>query len=285
MRDPARQLARIAARIFVVGLGCGCQTAPPPSQVTAPATQSAATGSPVPDKASTPQGIPTTHNSDADAEAENLLHVMEKLSSERGIHFVTYDASHHPIAIALPGVAATDSNLRVLARFPTLRSISLLCVWRAVPAESFVPLSKLPMLQTFEIHSAYPALSTELAAVLRTIRTLEELQVMYAPIDRRALRMLSTLPRLHTLKIEWNSTFNDADAAVLADFGTVEKLDLSGTGITDTSLPFIEAMPNLKWLSLNFTQVTDDGLNAIRMKHRIKVVQRYRSDVPTTAHY
>lgn len=272
MRDPARQVARIAAGMFALGLGGGCQSAPPPSQAGSPTTQRAETDSRAPKEASIPPDIAASRNSVPDAEAENLLKTLEKLSSERGIHFVTYDASHHPTAIVLPGTAASDSNLRVLNQFPTLRSISLLCVWRPIPPESFVALSQLPRLQTLVIRSAYPKLSIELAAVLRNIRTLEVLELVYVPIDHRALSMLSTPPRLQTLKIEWQSTFDDADATALADFATVEKLDLSGTGITDKSLTRIGTMPRLKWLSVSHTHITDAGLNSVGLSRRITVV-------------
>lgn len=269
MRDPAHQVARIAVAMLVLGLGSGCPSAQSPSQANVPATHNAATNSPAPN--SIPQEIAASRNFVPDAEAENLLKTLEKLSSERGIHFVTYDASHQPTAIVLPDVAATVGNLRLLGQFPTLRSISLFCAPPSITPQSFVPLSQLPMLQMLIIRSGYPELTTELASVLRSIRSLEVLEITHAPVDRQALSILAALPRLHTLTIAY-TPFSDADAAVLAKFGTVEKLNLSGTGITDKSLTFIDTMPRLKWLSVSHTHVTEAGNNPLRTTRHIAIV-------------
>ena len=231
---------------------------------------------------SDPQTIATTSNSPSHGSAEtaNLLRTLDKLSAERGVQFVTYDASHHPTAIVIPDIVVTTNNLQTLGEVPTLRSISILCASKPIPPQSITPLSKLPSLEDLEIRGAYPELSTELATVLKTMQRLEILEVKYANVDRRALRMLATLPRLHTLKIEEQEGFTDDDAAVFSDFRTVEELDLSGTAITDKSVAFLVGMPHLRSLSLYGTHVTEVGVRSLRAKGHIKVVAPADSSGP-----
>jgi hypothetical protein len=48
--------------------------------------------------------------------------------------------------------------------------------------------------------------------------------------------------------------------------GAIEKLNLSGTAITDASIETLAKLPNLKWVDLSSTRITPDGLSRLRQQ-------------------
>jgi Leucine-rich repeat (LRR) protein len=61
--------------------------------------------------------------------------------------------------------------------------------------------------------------------------------------------------------------------AMTSKVASVEKLDLSGSSVTDEGLEVLAKMPKLRWLALNLTSISDDGLAWLK---DIKSLERLR---------
>lgn len=57
-----------------------------------------------------------------------------------------------------------------------------------------------------------------------------------------------------------DSTFNDADLAQLSALGTIQRLSLSRTRVSDKGLVHLKKLTRLKYLSLDETSISDAGL-------------------------
>jgi len=204
--------------------------------------------------------------------SEKLLKDLEQLGKERRIELVTYDSLHDPTAIALPSPASTEENLRILQELPSLTSVKIYCAANPISADAMLSLAKLPKLRELIIRGAYPKITDDVGMTLRFLSAnLEVLEVRYAVIDRAALESLAALPKLRSLRISAQPGFGDAEVALLQHLSVLEELYLSGTNVTDASLPYFAAIPRLKKLVLNRTKVTPAGLSSSKLLSRVHV--------------
>jgi hypothetical protein len=142
----------------------------------------------------------------------------------------------------------------------------------------------LPDLQRLEIHD--DSLTDKGLRKLSSLTALEELKLTGAQITDNGLVHISSLRRLKLLSlqgvsatrdairrskfVEWNR--DDLNASQLGDEGIqhltvlkgLEKLTLTGRGITDAGLVHIATFNGLRELSLTETSVTRDGMNRLR---------------------
>lgn len=79
------------------------------------------------------------------------------------------------------------------------------------------------------------------------------------------------------------TNFGDAALARLAEIGrNLRWLDLGGTGITDSGLAVLQAMPGLARLHLERTAVTDAGLNHLTSLPQLRYLNLYHTQVSDT---
>ena len=71
----------------------------------------------------------------------------------------------------------------------------------------------------------------------------------------------------------------DPDLAIIAQYGSIQKLWLTNTGITDAGLVHLQSMPNLRVLGLARTGVTDAGLPALGNIRSLREVYLYPNRV------
>ena len=71
----------------------------------------------------------------------------------------------------------------------------------------------------------------------------------------------------------------DPDLAVIAQYGSIQKLWLTNTGVTDAGLVHLQSMPNLRVLGLARTNVTDAGLPALGNIRSLREVYLYPNRV------
>ena len=71
----------------------------------------------------------------------------------------------------------------------------------------------------------------------------------------------------------------DPDLATIAKHGSIQKLWLTNTGITDAGLVHLQSMPNLRVLGLARTGVTDAGLPALGNIRSLREVYLYPNRV------
>lgn len=96
------------------------------------------------------------------------------------------------------------------------------------------------------------------AAFPRKLYQIELLDLSGTKITDRTLSNLGSMP-LHELYLSGDKITDDG-VALLAPFKYIFKLDLSHTGITDKSLSVLAKMPDLRYIDLSGTHVTDAGL-------------------------
>ena len=75
----------------------------------------------------------------------------------------------------------------------------------------------------------------------------------------------------------------DPDLAVIAQYGSIQKLWLTNTGVTDAGLVHLQSMPNLRVLGLARTNVTDAGLPALGNIRSLREVYLYPNRVSDNA--
>lgn len=75
----------------------------------------------------------------------------------------------------------------------------------------------------------------------------------------------------------------DPDLVVIARYGSIQKLWLTNTGVTDTGLVHLQTMPNLRVLGLARTSVTDAGLPALGRIRSLREVYLYPNRVTDSA--
>ena len=71
----------------------------------------------------------------------------------------------------------------------------------------------------------------------------------------------------------------DPDLAIIAQAGSIQKLWLTNTGVTDAGLVHLQSMPNLRVLGLARTSVTDVGLPALGNIRSLREVYLYPNRV------
>lgn len=71
----------------------------------------------------------------------------------------------------------------------------------------------------------------------------------------------------------------DPDLAIIAQYGSIQKLWLTNTGITNVGLVHLQSMPNLRVLGLARTGVTDAGLPALGNIRSLREVYLYPNRV------
>lgn len=110
-------------------------------------------------------------------------------------------------------------------------------------------------LQSIPAHSRKVDLSCRLLqdqdlAGLERFSRLEELDLSYTAISDEGLRILVQIPRLRA---------------------TLRRLNLTRTKTTDAGLQYLSALPNLEELVLEFTDVSDTGLDHLSgLKSRLQ---------------
>jgi hypothetical protein len=125
--------------------------------------------------------------------ARRLLKTLDELTVRQVVPRIKYDSQHHPTIIVLPGDLATDENVQILDRFPTLAHLQIICARSAISPAALAHLAKLPALRDREILSSYPAFTEDVARIIGSIHTLRILVICYAAVEPNALPLLAKL--------------------------------------------------------------------------------------------
>jgi internalin A len=88
---------------------------------------------------------------------------------------------------------------------------------------------------------------------------LRELDLSHTMITDVGLEHLKNLRRVTTFSLYYAEYFSDSGIAHLADWKSLEHLDLHGTKVTSKVFEHIARLTGLKSLDIAFTQIDDDG--------------------------
>ena len=91
-----------------------------------------------------------------------------------------------------------------------------------------------------------------------------EISLPDAKLEDRDLERFAALKHLESLQLHGNTKLSDAGIEPLARHVRLRDLDLSYTGVTDSSLPKLGELSRLKRIQLRGTTVGDAALDAFR---------------------
>ncbi len=97
--------------------------------------------------------------------------------------------------------------------------------------------------------------------ILAQLTHLKKLDLSLGQIGERGLARLHELKTVTDLTLYYSEFVADVAMANLRGWTQLERLNLRGTDITDTSLDYIGGFTNLKWLDISSTQITNNGLD------------------------
>jgi hypothetical protein len=141
-----------------------------------------------------------------------------------------------------------DEALSIVSKLRGLNVLICDKCARAVTTRGIAHLARAPRVRRIEIYNAN--LTDECLSILATIDSLEELNVGMNPITDAGVAHLARLTRLRKLCID----------------------NLDEGLITDAGLAHLESLQSLEELSVNFADVTEDGI--ARLKRAIPTLKR-----------
>ena len=171
-------------------------------------------------------------------------------------HFGNYQFRQYP--------EVTDEVLAELQKMPHLFSVSFGDT--DLSQINLELLTKVPALEHFQVlNNTDPAWSPKDINKLSGCLRLRNIMLMKVPLTNKEIEPLKACPITHLSFISAGLT--DADSAVFTLFPTLETLQLrDNPGITDSSLAIFETISSLRYLSVQGTGVTQEGVEAFQNK-------------------
>ena len=83
-------------------------------------------------------------------------------------------------------------------------------------------------------------------------------------ITNEGLKIIKCLPKLKDLKLAAQKGISDAGLVYLEELPELVSLDLNFTNVTDAGLAHLKYKAKLQTLKLDFTKITDSGLEHLR---------------------
>jgi serine/threonine protein kinase len=93
---------------------------------------------------------------------------------------------------------------------------------------------------------------------------LEELNLNHNDLTDAGAQIISQLPALRKLSLEYNTQLSDDGLKYISSSKTITTLHLKHTKIDDKGMPYIARMTQLKDLHLDETEITDHGIALLR---------------------
>jgi beta-lactamase regulating signal transducer with metallopeptidase domain len=169
---------------------------------------------------------------------------------------------HHLRTLALAGGQITDGGLRQIAGLKELQGLTLRDA-RLVSSSGIAELMKLPRLRRLELTNA--AIGDAEFAQLASIETLEELSVEGSDLSVQSLEAVGKVPALGSLSIDLGDRPIGRDSLLsLQALPNLKRLSLQCSEISDEALLEIKSLRNLRWLGLGNSRVSGEALAALR---------------------
>lgn len=99
--------------------------------------------------------------------------------------------------------------------------------------------------------------------LLARLKHVHKLDLSLGQIGDRGLAALREMNSVKDLTLYYAEFVADVALANLKSWTQLERLNLRGTDVTDTSVEYIARFRNLRALDLSFTQVTNNGMDAL----------------------
>jgi hypothetical protein len=104
-----------------------------------------------------------------------------------------------------------------------------------------------------------------------------------APITNKGLAALPAFPKLRGLYLANMQVGQTGLKDIAQKFPLLEKLELSGTQVTDTAMAEVGQLQELTWLDLNNSAITDKGISRLTKLQRLEIISLYQTSVTGSA--
>lgn len=162
-------------------------------------------------------------------------------------------------SLSLAGIPVTDEALADIAGLTALRKLTLSKT--RITDEGLRQLDKLAALQSLDLGST--RINGSGLESLSGLAGLKHLYVDHCRLTDAALPTVARHAPLETLVLSYNTLLTDRGLGALADLKELRRLDLAGTGVTDTLADPIAKYEQLTRLDLSGTKVTDAMLSPL----------------------
>jgi hypothetical protein len=181
-------------------------------------------------------------------------------------------------AIRLGSAETTDENLKLLSACPSVHWIQLNVAEATLTASGISELRRLPKLRYLELRGV--GVDDELLRGVESLTQLEEINIASTKITAAGFASLNKLPQLHILSVDQCAIddialrnlncqqitrlrlsrlpdFTAEDMAALGAMTNLKRLSINDCAIGDDGLRCLPEMPELSWIYLPNTGVTD----------------------------
>ena len=171
------------------------------------------------------------------------------------------------IAIYLGGRKITDADLKNLASFPQLQSLSF--YQTKISDTDLKLLGDLKQLQQLGLTGI--GLTEAGLKNLAALEHLKTLNLYGTKITGPGFKNLAALKHLQRLYLS-GTNVTDADLKDLAAMEQLQSLVLSWTGVTDAGMKNLAALKQLQYVDLGWTAVTDAGLRDLTSNKKLSAI-------------
>jgi putative heme-binding domain-containing protein len=96
----------------------------------------------------------------------------------------------------------------------------------------------------------------------------------HSKVHGESLKLLRAFPRLHTVKWREGWFIGQDDQQLLGGLPNLQILDVSETRVSNRGLGHLKAMPHLRQITVEDSEMTDEGVTSFReVRPRLKIVQ------------
>jgi Leucine-rich repeat (LRR) protein len=182
---------------------------------------------------------------------ETFSFVSENVTDAGLAHLQSLKRIKH---LSFTGPKITDMGLQRISEITQIEDLGIDS--DRITDDGLVYLAKLPRLEVIGLFSAHRITDTGLE-ILSKLKNLKVLCLYESQITNAGLESLVNLKNLTSIALK-TPRITDRGMSVLAKLGTLEYITLDSS-ITDDGLLCLHALPNLKYLSLHGSDVTQDG--------------------------
>lgn len=158
------------------------------------------------------------------------------------------------------GFPLTDEDLKAISRASKLKDIQLTGPQQVTP-QGIAYLRNLPQLESMDLYDA--GLTDAHFKGIGEIRTLNRFSVFVSKITSNGMAHLCQLQSLERLSLYDCESLDDAALPHIAKLNSLSGLQFKNVPITDQGLPCLYGMPNLIYVSLDETNCTAEGEQAL----------------------
>jgi hypothetical protein len=168
------------------------------------------------------------------------------------------------------GAQVTDDGIKALAGLKNLRGVAFFHPGKGFSGAGLVHLAGIPNLERLTVAGSLQFNDDGLAAVAK-LTGLKEFRTWHAGATNEGVKKLKELKNLKSLYLGQRLTYkapacpNDETIAILAEFKSLESLQLDEARLTFAALQQLKQLPTLKKLTLGGIDISKDDVERLKL--------------------